>query len=34
MDEAELTRSRTQIKAGVLMSLESTSSRAERLGVM
>ncbi len=31
MDEAELTRSRTQIKAGVLMSLESTSSRAERL---
>ena len=31
MDDAELARSRAQIKAGVLMSLESTSSRAERL---
>lgn len=29
--EDELTRSRAQIKAGVLMSLESTSSRAERI---
>ena len=29
--EDELTRSRAQIKAGVLMSLESTSSRAERM---
>ena len=27
----EITRARAQIKAGVLMSLESTSSRAERL---
>lgn len=31
MNAAELDRSRAQIKAGVLMSLESTSSRAERL---
>lgn len=31
MAEDEITRSRAQIKAGVLMSLESTSSRAERL---
>ena len=31
MNEDELKRARTQIKAGVLMSLESTSSRAERL---
>lgn len=31
MDDAEITRSRAQIKAGVLMSLESTSSRAERV---
>jgi predicted Zn-dependent peptidase len=31
MDDGELARSRAQIKAGVLMSLESTSSRAERL---
>ena len=31
MDEAEVARARMQIKAGVLMSLESTSSRAERL---
>lgn len=29
--EDEITRARAQIKAGVLMSLESTSSRAERL---
>lgn len=29
--DQEITRARTQIKAGVLMSLESTSSRAERL---
>ena len=29
--EDELTRSRAQIKAGVLMALESTSSRAERM---
>jgi predicted Zn-dependent peptidase len=31
VNEDELRRARTQIKAGVLMSLESTSSRAERL---
>ncbi|MEE2997932.1 MAG: pitrilysin family protein [Pseudomonadota bacterium] len=31
IDDGELARSRAQIKAGVLMSLESTSSRAERL---
>lgn len=31
MDDDEITRSRAQIKAGVLMSLESTSSRAERV---
>ncbi len=31
MEPAELARARMQIKAGVLMSLESTSSRAERL---
>ena len=31
MNDAELARSRAQIKASVLMSLESTSSRAERL---
>jgi len=31
MEDEELARSRAQIKAGVLMSLESTSSRAERL---
>ena len=31
MEEAEVARARMQIKAGVLMSLESTSSRAERL---
>lgn len=31
MDEDEIARARAQIKAGVLMSLESTSSRAERL---
>ena len=31
MDDGEIARSRAQIKAGVLMSLESTSSRAERV---
>ncbi|MEK9644971.1 MAG: pitrilysin family protein [Alphaproteobacteria bacterium] len=31
MDEDEIARARAQIKAGVLMSLESTSSRAERI---
>jgi predicted Zn-dependent peptidase len=31
MDGEEIARSRAQIKAGVLMSLESTSSRAERV---
>ena len=31
MEDAEIIRSRAQIKAGVLMSLESTSSRAERV---
>jgi len=31
LDDIELARSRAQIKAGVLMSLESTSTRAERL---
>ncbi|MEX2454197.1 MAG: pitrilysin family protein [Rhodospirillaceae bacterium] len=31
LDAAEIARARMQIKAGVLMSLESTSSRAERL---
>lgn len=31
MADDEITRSRAQIKAGVLMSLESTSSRAERV---
>ena len=31
MNDAELARSRAQIKASVLMSLESTSARAERL---
>jgi len=31
MDDSEIARSRAQIKAGVLMSLESTSSRAERV---
>jgi len=30
--EAELSRARTQLKAGLLMSLESTSSRAEQIG--
>ncbi|WP_298257743.1 pitrilysin family protein [uncultured Litoreibacter sp.] len=31
MSEAEVTRARTQMKAGILMGLESPSSRAERL---
>ncbi len=31
MEEDEIARARAQIKAGVLMSLESTSSRAERI---
>lgn len=31
MQQAEIARARMQIKAGILMSLESTSSRAERL---
>jgi predicted Zn-dependent peptidase len=31
MSSDEITRARAQIKAGILMSLESTSSRAERL---
>ena len=31
LDDDEIVRARAQIKAGVLMSLESTSSRAERL---
>ncbi|MAI49337.1 MAG: peptidase M16 [Rhodospirillaceae bacterium] len=31
MEDAEIIRSRAQIKAGVLMSLENTSSRAERV---
>ncbi|MDB5395585.1 MAG: peptidase [Rhodospirillales bacterium] len=32
VDEAELGRARAQIKAGLLMSMESTMSRAEQLG--
>jgi predicted Zn-dependent peptidase len=32
VDEAELGRARAQLKAGLLMSLESTMSRAEQLG--
>ena len=31
MSQAEVTRARTQMKAGLLMGLESPSSRAERL---
>ena len=31
MSEAEVARARTQIKAGMLMGLESPSSRAERI---
>jgi predicted Zn-dependent peptidase len=31
MSETEVTRARTQMKAGILMGLESPSSRAERL---
>ncbi|MCK5576623.1 MAG: insulinase family protein, partial [Sphingomonadales bacterium] len=30
--DSELARARTQLKAGLLMSLESTSSRAEQIG--
>ena len=32
IDEAEMLRARAQIKAGLLMSMESTMSRAEQLG--
>lgn len=32
VDEAELARARAQLKAGLLMSLESTSSRIEQIG--
>jgi predicted Zn-dependent peptidase len=34
MSEAEVARARTQMKAGLLMGLESPSSRAERLARM
>lgn len=32
IDEADLARARAQLKAGLLMSLESTTSRIEQLG--